>query len=580
MHIAAQKNHLSICWLLLTQNIPNFKNINQIEDDDDDVINNVSHILHQVDKWGNIPLHTAASNGHEKLVKWFLDVGSNSRIKNMYNFTPFDVASNKQCRMLLRRQMDDSMDNGKQETIRHVEKVDSHHSSSIPHNTERVKQVLQKYRGFQTKLTAMLCSNKNDGKCNDIGDSDKDMSDNVTTSSTIPTTAVNPNDNALDLNQIQDLIDDAAEFGLTRDIIDKSLQHLKWLKTKQDIWIHIQDVKDNSPIITPTKYCFVNDLKRIIHNVQYHHNNIISVVDSSNSGSNIDRSGQNENEEKVRETTDALPEEIKKVIKVGLALCDQSTAEFNLYKACQECQKVLFTTSTDYDGNGDGKDTNTNTNNNTNTNTNISTITIMMEILQKTIHLAKDVNADKTLIKEGELLHSRILSEQALLEARNSIPKNIKLPPPAETPMTTKQTKMYWVDVVDIGYIQQTEGYPLPPPPPDEDDGDVSANTTSTSYNGSTNADKVGDYIWIKSESLQSLEGALLKIEHCINNATSFGANCELIESCQKLVKDKRDGDLKALLEKDQMDRLAALAVTEKAAKKLLKKKKKKGSKK
>lgn len=605
MHIAAQKNHLSICWLLLTHSIPDFKSMNQIKDDDD-IPNIISFILHQVDKQGNTPLHTAASNGHEKLVKWFLDVGSNRRIKNAYNFTPLDVASNKHCRTLLRCQHDDSIDNVKQEMI------DSNNSFSL-HNAEKVKLILQKYLGFKTKLMALVSSNNGIRSTNDIGDTAA-MSDSInnaannTTNFTTTTDMYDSTNNILDLNQIQDLIDDATEFGLTRDMIDKSLLHLKWLKVKRDIWIHIQDVKDNAPIITPTKYSFVNDLKQIIHDVQYCDDVNISDI---NNGDDNAGNGQNENE-KVSNTTSAsikiaddnnentqqqeqqktpqptqqplssppflslLPEAIRNVIETGLALCDQSTAEFNLHKACQECKKISCTIEMDNYDDSDGDD-DTNTNASANRKTSSTFTTIMMDILQKTIHNAKNVNANTTLIEEGELLHSRILSEQSLLEAKNSTPKNIKLPPPAETPMTSKQAKLYWVDVVDIGYIQETEGYPLPPLLSEGDDG-VDTTKNATSSNSTSNPDKVGDYIWIKSESLQSLEASLMKIEQRISNATSFGANSELIESCQMLLKEKRDNDLKALIEKDQVDRVVALAVTEKAAKKLLKKKKKKGS--
>ena len=586
MHIAAQKNHLSICWLLLTQNVPDFKNMNQIKDCDV-ILNQISPILQQVDKWGNTPLHTAASNGHKKLVKWFLDVGSDRRIKNIYNFTPLDVASNNDCRKLLHCQYD------------HIPaKSDSNSNShSFSHNAEKVKLFLQKYLDFRTKLMTLISSNNNIESVNDIGDTVTDT--NITNT----TTTYDSPYSISDLNGIQDLIENATDFGLTRDVIDKSLQHLKWLKVKRKMWEHIQDVKDNAPIITSTKYSFVNDLKRMIHDVWCCDNGFISDMHIGDADDGNDQIGSqlvskttcvsakicDDNKDTLQQqqqtaqlpTQQVLPPcpplltiDIEKIIKIGLSLCDQSTAEFNLHKACQECQKLSFATViTEHDDNDVSNDTNINAGSNrraSSTSTNI-----MVDLLQKTIYNAKKVNADNKLIEECELLYSRILSERSLLEARNSIPRDIKLPPPAETPMTSKQAKLYWVDVIDIGYIKETEGYPLPPSLSEGHNSD-DINKTAISSDSNSNLDKVGDYIWIKSKSLQLLEEALIKTEQCIKDAISFGANNELIESCQKLLKEKRDNDLKVLLEKDQVDRLAALTTTEKAAKKLLKKKKKK----
>ena len=104
MHIAAQRNHLSICWLLLLpqDELDIAGNTQRRKRVDNEDAKNILTILDQVDKWGNTPLHTAAANGHDKLVKWFLTIGADRKTKNMFCLTPFDVASDNVCRSLLR----------------------------------------------------------------------------------------------------------------------------------------------------------------------------------------------------------------------------------------------------------------------------------------------------------------------------------------------------------------------------------------------------------------------------------------------------------------------------------------------
>jgi hypothetical protein len=122
----------------------------------------------------------------------------------------------------------------------------------------------------------------------------------------------------------------------------------------------------------------------------------------------------------------------------------------------------------------------------------------------------------------------------------------VKLPIPD---MTAKEATSYWEPRKDIGYLDENDGcYPLP-----------------HSENG---------YVWFKSECLQSLESYLELLNEKIQNASQFGVNSKLLDSAKDAQTDKQN-ELKLLLEKNESDRLAAIAIAEKLAKKQKKKKKK-----
>ncbi len=292
---------------------------------------------------------------------------------------------------------------------------------------------------------------------------------------------------AYDLYQLQDLIDSAAEFGIAKELIDTCLDRMRWLKMRGELLIQIENIKNSAPILTHAGYEYVNELQRCINKA---------------------------NEEGIKSL---LPKEIVNVIEDALTLCYRSSTEFNLHKVCQKCEKI----SCANEANGN-----------------------MMELLKTTIDAAKIAKGNEKVVDNAEHVYLKLMSEFNLQDAIDNLPKP-KLPLPDITP---KQAKSYWNEV-DIGHIEETDDYPLPPP---GNEG----------------------YIWIKSESLQCLENALNDLRQSIKEAEAREANPVLIQSGKAILKVKSDVDLKLLCEKDEADYKIASAIAVKAAKKLMKMKK------
>lgn len=391
-------------------------------------------LLDQVDQWGNTVLHTAAASGNHQIVNWLLQMGAKTMKKNMYDMTALDVTTNKVCRSLLR---DKGCRNEEEEHM--------------------AKDMIKKYCSLKSSLEEVIHCNMEE-TCK-----------------------------AYDLNQLQDLIDSAAEFGIAKELIDTCLDRMRWLKMRRELLIQIENVKNSAPILTHAGYEYVNELQRYINKA---------------------------NEEG---TKSLLSKEIVDLIEDALSLSYRSSTEFNLHKVCQKCQKISCA-------------------NEANGNT--------MELLKTTIDAAKIANGNEKLVDNAEHIYLKLMSESNLQEAIDNLPKP-KLPLPDIAP---KQAKSYWNEE-DIGHIEETENYPLPPP---GNEG----------------------YVWIKSESLQCLENALNDLRQSVKEAEARRANPVLIQSGKATLKVKSDVDLKMLCEKDEEDYKVALSIAVQAAKKLTKKKK------
>jgi hypothetical protein len=178
---------------------------------------------------------------------------------------------------------------------------------------------------------------------------------------------------------------------------------------------------------------------------------------------------------------------------------------------------------------------------------------------------SKGLACDTNLLIECENIHSKLSSELNLFSIMNHMP-TIRLPVES---MTSKQAKEYWCEE-DIGHIEQTEEYPLPP--------SLATGTTTTGTIVPSSNSEVGDYIWIKSASLQSLENAVEDLESKLDDAMNFKNNDDddaLILDGKMILETKKD-EIRQLKMKDEVDKAAAIAIAQKAAKKLLKQKKSK----
>ncbi|XP_046858813.1 osteoclast-stimulating factor 1-like [Xenia sp. Carnegie-2017] len=81
LHWASQCGHAECVDILLKQN--------RIE-------------INSQNKLGDTPLHSASWKGHSDIVKMLLDKGANTMIKNNDKNTPYDLARNPECAVLLR----------------------------------------------------------------------------------------------------------------------------------------------------------------------------------------------------------------------------------------------------------------------------------------------------------------------------------------------------------------------------------------------------------------------------------------------------------------------------------------------
>ena len=285
-------------------------------------------------------------------------------------------------------------------------------------------------------------------------------------------------------NELQSMIQKCEKFGMRKEIIDQARQCVHWLRVRSKTLKCMQAVKEITPVVNATSFQVVNELKFYIQKVQQ---NVIE-----------------------------MPVEVSDVIAEAVELCKRSKTEFDLHSACRRLDAIKCGSELDLQ---------------------------MMEILRGLMVAAGEHSGDEDLIGKANSILCRLTSELELQKANDAVP-TVRLPEPGMTP---KQAALYW-QTEDVGCIEQTEVYPLPPP----DDG----------------------YIWIKSASYQTLERAVNDLELKINKATECDGNTELIHACASLLKSRR-ADLKLLQSKDEEDRAAAIAIAEKAAKKLLQKKKK-----
>lgn len=169
-----------------------------------------------------------------------------------------------------------------------------------------------------------------------------------------------------------------------------------------------------------------------------------------------------------------------------------------------------------------------------------------MTRLRQAIHKAQACKAAGDLINQGLTFMKRLDAELGMSRAIEAIPK-VKMPM-ADPP------EGYFEEVVDKGFVIQTEEYPLPPLDPATGKG--------------------GDYHWKEAESFLALKAAFEVLSKVSDVAGDFGANphiCDMAKST--LVRVQKE--IKLLEDKDAADKVLAVEVVKKLAKKMKKGKKK-----
>ena len=156
------------------------------------------------------------------------------------------------------------------------------------------------------------------------------------------------------------------------------------------------------------------------------------------------------------------------------------------------------------------------------------------------IQKGQSLQASPELIATASQRLKRLECELEIYRSLSVIP-TVKLPidnPPPD----------YWNEE-DLGKIQETEEYPLPP------------------------ASNNGEYIWEHSQSFVKLSSSIDRLRQCTHSAESLGANPVLVkEAAAKLIQIEKE--MKLLDVKDAEDKRIAIENAVKAAKKLKKGKK------
>lgn len=163
-----------------------------------------------------------------------------------------------------------------------------------------------------------------------------------------------------------------------------------------------------------------------------------------------------------------------------------------------------------------------------------------MNKLRDAVEKAETIQANAQILSMGNKLLKRMDAELGMNRALKGFPV-------FKTPMDNPPEGYYTEK--DIGKIQETEGYPLPPP-------------------------ETNEYIWLPSETLTAYNNAIIRLKGCFGDAENLGANPLIIaESKERLTKAEKE--IKLLEAKDLSDKNTAIELAKKLAKKLKAKKKK-----
>ena len=418
-------------------------------------------------------MHTAAANGFDALVKCFIEFGAEvSRAKNMFHLTPIQVASNEGCRTILRNAIE----------VENSKGTPSSMMVATDDDRERKRgKMIAKYHAIESDLIAKLTDR--------------------TTTMDISTT-MNSDDAHEGIVELKGSIDRAAAFGIRTIILNIARNRVTLLEIGEEVSRRIEAVLSNAPIVTPTAYESVNNLRRVVKKAE------AELMEQQN----VCNDGASKYMDVPRLPR---PDILYQLLKDAKNVCEVSQSEFHLKAACRQLEKIRCACKSDMGS---------------------------MSILQDAVSAAKNINGDVALVGEANALLTRLTVELELKEVLKRVPV-VRLP---VADMTAKRAREYWCPE-DTGHIKETEEYPLPP-----SDG--------------------GEYIWIKSAALQSLEEPVEVLRKEIHRAIKDGGNGELISS-SKDVLDSKINELSALRNKDEEDRLAGIVVAEKAAKKFKRKK-------
>jgi hypothetical protein len=312
-----------------------------------------------LDSCNNTPLHVAAANGHVKVVRILIETGADCEAKNCHSLLPLDVAANEDCR----------------ESLRNALTKQQNFSQS---RDGRKGENIERYQRIENVLLGIIDS------------------------STL---------SYQDMNELKRRLESALEMGVRSQIIHQGYACVKSLEILQELNDLIQNVKDQSPIDSPTKMKEVHYLQKKIKEIRKYQAESTPMNAS-------------------------LGEIITNMTRNAEGLLSDSVTEFQLKNACQHFKHTNCANSKDVK---------------------------CMSLLREAIEIARERLKEGDFLNEASLLLSRLTAELELGAACDSIPK-VRLP---ILEMTAKEAKGYW-QPEDVGYLEETPEFPLLPSGSDE----------------------------------------------------------------------------------------------------------------
>ncbi|GMI33776.1 hypothetical protein TeGR_g10654 [Tetraparma gracilis] len=433
------------------------------------------YMLSDVDNVGNTPVHLAAAGGHRKVLNCFVEHGADVTVRNNFRFTALDMCTSDGCRGVLKK------------------------AAAKPPPTEEERVAI-----VESHLNSM----------------------NATEESV---TSVDPADETVNLDELEDKIESAREFGISEEAIAIGLGIVKEMKLTKKLAVQIAELEKNAPVVTQSLYCdYVNVLKRTVREVEE-----MLVGDKEEGGEGGEgKEGEGKEGEGAGAGAGAGPETegeegagntaLANMVQKADGLIRVSHSEYWLGVATKKVADIECATE--------------------------ASVKVMGK-LKESITKAEMNGANEELIKAGVSVHEKLTAEVEIGRAMGGFPE-VKLP---VADMEPKEAKAYWLEEdpekpVNVGHIEQTREWPLPP-------------------------EDTGEYLWTHSTAFQSLLDAQARLEAAVASGDASSANAELAEKAKGMATEKAK-DVALLQAKDDEDKAAQVAAAAKLAKKLKKGKK------
>lgn len=331
----------------------------------------------------------------------------------------------------------------------------------------------------------------------------------------------NTNSSSTHIDGLQDMIEKSRAIGLQTCLINAAKKRMEWIKVAGQIYEYSCIIKRESPTVTTLKLDEVNKFQKYLENLICDLKNRSSPTGTNTSLGSGSSSTSQEQEDKE------FPQELALLIDESNSLCLRCRIEYDLYSTCQSLMDITCATESDKES---------------------------LDKIASILSIAKEQELDKELVSNSQAILCRLSSELRLKISSSNIP-TVRLPVPKMSP---KEEKTYW-QPDDTGSLVVEKRLPLE----GEECHDASSALSPVGFVDGSGSD---NFVWVKSAAYQKLEIAIIQLQSDIASAIESRANQELITSSQLALNDALD-KLNILQSKDEADRLAAMAASEKSTK-------------